>query len=77
MFVDERNAILIFFTYDNPLRMLQHHTEQGTDAGRTCADDQDRILFCDFRDSRSPVSGCEHISDEECLAVRHAVRYLI
>ena len=74
MFLYKGTPLLRLFAHDDVLRVLQHHAQQRTDTCRAGSNDENRIIFLDFRDSCCPEAGCKYISDKQSLLVRDTVR---
>ena len=66
-------ALFRLLADNNALRMLQHHAEQGADAGRTGSDDEHRVVFRYLAYACSPESRSKYVAHEQSLLVRNTV----
>ena len=73
MLLHKRCSNRVFFANYDLFRIFQHSAKQRANAGRTCADDQNRVRAFDFGNTRRPKSRCENISHKQGLLVRYAV----
>lgn len=67
----------ILFADDDPLQCFEHHAEQGADAGRSRADDEDGVLLRNLRNARRPEAGCQNVADKQRLFIRNLVRNFV
>ena len=75
--MDKADTAFVSFTDNDTLRVLQHDTEQCTDARRSGSDDQYRILLFDLRNTSCPETGGKNISDQQSLTVCNMIRDFI
>lgn len=64
MFTDKTGSFRGLFTDDDAPGLFQHDAEQGADSGGTGPDDEDGVVFGNFRDAGSPEACCEEVADE-------------
>ena len=77
MLLDELSPILWFLTDDDVSRILEQGAKQTADPRRASTDNQDSILFRNFRYSRSPESSSKDVANEERLLIAYRIRNLV
>ena len=74
MLADKPNSFRRLFTDNNAFWLLQHHTQQSTNPGRSGTDDKNSIFLGNFRDACCPKTCCKHITDKQSLFIAHCIR---
>src|SRR5699024_4452947 len=63
----------VLFADNDLLWPFEHRAKQRTDSGRSCAENQDRIIFRNFGDTNSPEPGGKDIADKQRLFIGYSV----
>lgn len=71
---DKPNSFRRLLTDNNAFWLLQHHTQQSTNPGRSGTDNQNSIFLGNFRDACCPKTCCKHITDKQSLFITHCIR---
>ena len=71
VFAHETQPLLRPFANDDAMRIFQHDTLQSAYPRGACADNQHRVLFLDFRDTRRPKACGQDVAHEQSLLVGH------